>query len=166
MRNVVSLLLLAGAATATATVSGCTGPDSLGDSTTDRQIPPRGADDIYAWLEAGYHNDWHCEDEPQPKASVHSSNRICNNDILYDAREGDGIWPVGAASVKEIFKDGSIATYAVYRKVEAFEGGASWYWYEGNGDKVYANGEDEEGCTECHGTAPRDFVFTVIPRAE
>jgi hypothetical protein len=149
----------------------CTGPGTYGDPTSDRQIPPRGSDDILTWLEAGYYKEWHCEDGPQPRGTRggHNSNRICNNDLLYSAREGEGLFRVGAASVKEVFSSTSsttIALYAVYRKVTPSEGGDSWYWYEGAADDVIANGEGDDTCTGCHARAARDFVFTIIPRTE
>jgi hypothetical protein len=160
MRCVAFFVLAAAACT--------TGPETLGDPLSDRQVPPRGSEDIEMWLDAGYYNDWHCEDGPQPaREGGHGSNRICNNELLYDARNGNDLFPVGAASVKEVFSSsGAIAARAVYRKVTATEGGDSWYWYEGAGDTIVANGEGEEICTGCHAGAARDFVFTIIPRTE
>lgn len=154
-----SLLLVLG-------VAACTdGPDTLGDDPTSRQIPPRGSVDIATWLAAGYYKDWHCEPEVHlaRPGSPHGANRICNNELLHDARDDEGTWPLGAASVKEVVRESSIVVYAVYRKVEDAPGGDSWYWYEGLDDHVAANGQGDAGCTGCHSAAERDFVFTVVP---
>ena len=141
------------------------GPDSYGDDTTDLQVQPRGTNDILTWIEAGHYMAWNCEAAPHPARppGAHGTNRICTNDAL-SAATGEGPYPVGAAAVKEVFNGtGGIRLYAVYRKVEAAAGGDSWYWFEGSRDRVVANGEGDGTCTGCHGGAPRDFVFTVVP---
>lgn len=139
------------------------GPASLGDSLDDPQVPPRGADDVMTWIEAGHYNAWSCEAEAHPPraGSGHGPNRICSNDALVDAT-GD-VFPIGAAAVKEVFDgDGSIAAYAVYRKLTSATGGDSWYWFEGTRDGNVANGPGDSTCTGCHGRAPRDFVYTIV----
>src|SRR5262245_746303 len=130
----VSILLLASGFAACGE-----GPASFGDNLDDPQLPARGADDMATWIASGFYENWHCESEPHParSPSPHGRNRICNNDALQAAKSGDGPWPVGAASVKEIFGSSStIVNYAVYRKLEAGAGGDTWYWYEGHGDDV------------------------------
>jgi hypothetical protein len=141
------------------------GPESYGDPVDDLQVPPRGTNDFLTWAEAGHYNAWNCEAEPHPPRppGAHGTNRICTNDALSTAT-GEGPYPVGSAAVKEVFDgDGGIRLFAVYRKVEATTGGDSWYWFEGSRDRVVANGEGDSTCTGCHGGAPRDFVFTVVP---
>ncbi|HLL21237.1 MAG TPA: hypothetical protein VK427_03850 [Kofleriaceae bacterium] len=141
------------------------GPDSYGDELGNPQLPPRGSSDVTDWLAQGHYLSWNCEPEAHPKrpGSGHGPNRICTNTALSTAT-GDGPYPVGAAAVKEIFNDkGEIRQYAIYRKVEATTGGDSWYWYEGKGSDIVANGEGDSTCTGCHGRAPRDFVYTVVP---
>ncbi|MDQ3367475.1 MAG: hypothetical protein M3680_18805 [Myxococcota bacterium] len=152
-----------------AVLAACNDPgvDSFGDDVADVQVPPRGHADVFAWLEAGHYLAWSCEPEPHPRrpGSGHGPNRICSNTALQTAG-GDGPYPVGAAAVKEIFDDaGQLRQYAVYRKMTAGTGGDSWYWYEGFGDDVVANAEGDDTCTGCHGRAPRDFVYTVVPAA-
>jgi len=147
-------------------VAGCgdDGPASFGDDLADVQVPPRGSEDLLAWIDAGHYQSWSCEPEAhaQRSPSPHGRNRICSNDALGTAT-GDGPFPAGAAGVKEIFDGaGNITLYAVYRKVEDGTSGDSWYWYEGNRGDVIANGEGEDKCTGCHARAPRDFVFTVV----
>lgn len=141
------------------------GPASYGDPLTDPQVPARGHADVLTWLEAGHYQSWSCEAEPHgPRPpSPHGMTRICSNDALA-AANGEGPYPVGAASVKEVLDDaGAIRLFAVYRKVAAGTGGDTWYWYEGSADDTIANGEGDGTCTGCHAGAPRDFVFTVVP---
>jgi hypothetical protein len=142
------------------------GPTTVGDAVDDPQLPPRGSDDLLAWIEAGYYQSWTCEPVAHParSGSPHGANRICSNDLIAGS-SGTGPYPVGAAGIKEIFSDsGAITLYAVYRKVDAGEGGDTWYWFEGKRGNIAANGEGESGCTGCHSGAPRDFVFTAVGR--
>jgi len=145
---------------------GCTdpGPGTLGDPVDDPQLPPRGADDVTAWINSGFYRDWACEAAPHaPRApSPHGMNRICSNDLL-SAATGEGPYPVGAAAVKEIYSSsGAIRLYAVYRKTDDGDSGDTWYWFEGTQGDVAANGNGEGVCVDCHSHAPRDFVFTAI----
>jgi hypothetical protein len=144
---------------------GCSdGPGSYGDDLADPQVPPRGHHDVMTWLTAGHYLAWRCEDAPHParSGSGHGPNRICSNDALASF-DGAGLYPVGAAAVKEVLgSTGQIRLYAVYRKVAAESGGDSWYWFEGKGDNVIGNGEGDGTCTGCHARAPRDFVYTVV----
>ena len=140
------------------------GPGTYGDAMTDPQLPPRGADDLLDWIDAGHYLAWRCEEAAHParSGSGHGPNRICSNDLLAGAT-GDGPYPVGAAAVKEVYNSsGEIRLYAVYRKLEAAPGGDSWYWFEGDRDSNFANGPGDPTCTGCHAGAPRDLVFTVI----
>jgi hypothetical protein len=154
MRSVLLLLLV-----------GCSdGPATVGDPLDDPQLPARGTDDMNAWLTAGHYKSWHCEAEPHPARpnSGHSANRICNNDVLHADDGSEGPFVVGAAAVKELYDGDRIVGYAVYRKVTAGAGGASWYWYEAVGEDIIANGTDDDTCTGCHARAGRDFVFTRL----
>jgi hypothetical protein len=139
------------------------GPTTLGDPLDDPQIPPRGSDDLMTWIETGHYLAWSCETDVHPPrpGSAHGPNRICSNDALV-ASTGDGQFPVGSAAVKEVYSGEALRLWAVYRKVDAGGGGASWYWFEGTRTDIAANGEGESGCTGCHSGAPRDFVFTVV----
>jgi hypothetical protein len=141
------------------------GPTTLGDPTNDPQVPPRGSDDLLTWIEAGHYLSWQCEPEAHPgrTGSPHGKNRICSNDVL-SSSEGTGPYPVDAAAVKEIFSDtGSIRLYAAYLKVQAGEGGDTWYWFEGKRGDIVSNGVGDSTCTGCHSRAPRDFVYTHVP---
>jgi hypothetical protein len=140
------------------------GPTTFGDVVDDPQLPPRGSDDLLTWIEAGHYKTWACEPEAHPArtGSPHGKNRICSNDALVTST-GTGPYPVGAAGLKEILAEsGAIRLYAVYRKVEAGDGGDTWYWFEGKRGDIASNGEGDSTCTGCHSRAPRDFVYTAV----
>ncbi|MBA3452201.1 MAG: hypothetical protein H0T42_03770 [Deltaproteobacteria bacterium] len=135
-------------------------PDPDGGDVT--QVPPQGRTAVGAWLADGHYLAWACE--PQPHAArppgAHGTNRVCSNAAL--SASVAGTYPLGAASVKEIYSGGSISGYAVSRKVTAGTGAASWYWYEAFGTSVVADGIAAGGCAGCHAGAPRDNVFTHV----
>ncbi|MGE0871930.1 MAG: hypothetical protein AB7P03_25455 [Kofleriaceae bacterium] len=140
------------------------GPETYGDDLGDPETPARGWKDIATWLDAGHYRAWNCQPEAHAAVppSPHGANRICNNAALSGAAD-TGPFEPGSASVKEIYdSSGELALYAVYRKVEPGAGGDTWYWYEGRGDEVVANGEGDDTCTDCHARAPRDYVFTLV----
>jgi hypothetical protein len=142
---------------------GSDGPTTVGDPLDDPELPPRGSDDLLTWVEAGHYKAWACEDAPHPSRppSAHSTNRICSNALLASAT-GTGAFPVGAATVKEVYSGSAIAVYAVARRVDDGTDGSSWYWFEGNRSGAHYNGEGEELCVGCHARAQRDFIFTIV----
>lgn len=145
-------------------VAACTdpGPASVGDALDDPQLPPRGDADLRAWLAAGYYRAWRCEPAVHAarSPSPHGANRICNNAAIEPFALG---FPAGAASVKELVEGGTIIGHAVSRRLTDEPGGDAWYWYEAQGDHVFANGAGAGNCTGCHDGALRDYVFTVVP---
>lgn len=158
MRMPVPILMIAFAA--------CTdrvGQASFGDDLADPQRPARGASDTGAWLEQGFYQTWTCEAEPHAARppSPHGTDRVCNNDLLHGS--ASGAYPVGSASVKEIFDDaGRISGHAVYIKVSDGVGADGWYWYEAFGGEVATANPGSDNCTSCHTRAPRDFVYTHV----
>lgn len=140
----------------------------------DAQTPATGDPAVVrAWLDSKAYTKWACEPAPHPRrnGSGHSANRICSNTLL--ANHGAGEYPVGAASVKELFDaNNNLNGYAMLLKTKA--GGAeSFYWYENIGASVVANGLGDSGsaksvCTGCHsgagqnGQSGHDFVFTQV----
>ena len=129
----------------------------------DPQLPPQGHAALSGWLAAGHYLAWACE--PAPHAArppgAHGTNRICSNTLLSAADAGT--YPIGAASVKELYRDSAIDGYAVGVKVTAGDDAASWYWYELIGTSVVADGVGRALCANCHADAPRDHVFTQVP---
>ncbi len=136
-----------------------------------KMVPPQGADAMLAWITNGYYLEWNCEAEPHAArpSSPHGRNRICSNDLL-STNEAE-LYPIGAAGVKEIYADDSIAGYAVYLKTTDEAGGASWYWYEILNSGVIADGIGDAGieknvCVGCHVKAEKDMVFTQVMAKE
>ena len=130
------------------------------------QTPPPGQTNIEAWLQEGHYKKWACEAAAHPPRSPsgHSSNRICSNNLLSNAK---GTYPVGSASVKELFSGSEINGYAIFLKTRESSGGETWYWYERIGSSLIADGQGDSGkaksiCVSCHSQAPSDQVFTQI----
>ncbi len=129
----------------------------------ESELPPQGHVALQAWLADGHYKSWACEADPHPARppGAHGINRICSNAALSSSQ--NGAFPVGAASVKEIFTSaGQFRGYAVGRKVEGGDAAGSWYWYEAVGDTIYADGTNAGVCVSCHEAASRDYVFTQI----
>ncbi len=126
------------------------------------ELPPQGRDALVAWIADGHYLSWACEPDPHPARppGAHGRNRICSNAALSGSTAG--IYPVGAASVKELFNGDAITGFAVGRKVTTGTDAASWYWYEAFGTNVVADGVGAGLCASCHDGAPRDNVFTQV----
>jgi hypothetical protein len=139
-------------------------PDA-GAPAGDPQLPPQGQAALEAWLKAGFYKDWTCEDGIRDKRlnGAHGRHRICSNRGLIESL--DGLYPVGAASVKEMYEaDDRPNGFAVGIKVAAGADGNSWYWYERTGtsptSRPVADGVGAKLCgPDCHVKAPRDHVF-------
>jgi hypothetical protein len=138
----------------------------------DEQTPPTGAHAVDAWLAEGHYLGWRCEPEAHPPraGSGHRANRICSNDLL--AEHGTGEYPIGAASVKELYDDDDVTGYAVTLHF-APGGGDAWYWFERTSDGLIADGAGTSGapnstCASCHadagmnGRGGHDFVYTQV----
>ena len=152
-----------------ALVVGCTNDDPVAEKDAappgtqgDPELPPQGHAPIKAWLAEGHYKDWACEDTPHPARppGAHGTNRICSNAAL--SASTTGAYPVGAASVKELWQNGAITGFAVGLKIAEGNAAGSWYWYEAFGDSVVADGANKGICVNCHAGAPRDYVFTHI----
>lgn len=143
----------------------------------DAQTPPQSGADVDAWIAQGDYQAWSCEtaEHAARSPSPHGVNRICSNQLL--SAHGTGEYPVGAASVKEIFdaEGGDIVGYAVALHVSEGTDGGSWYWYEKiPGMGVVADGLGDTGpantiCVGCHQGAGidamhsgHDMVYTQV----
>ena len=129
------------------------------------QTPPTGQAALEAWLAQGHHKSWTCETVISPRRlnGSHGRHRVCSNQLLIDSTSGP--YPVGAASVKELFESGDLPNgFAVGLKVVAGPGNHTWYWYERTGRlatlQPLADGVGAPACgSGCHVLAPRDNVF-------
>jgi hypothetical protein len=133
------------------------------------QTPPMGQTDLEPWLAALHYQGWSCEVGVFPVRlnGAHGRHRICSNQLLKGSTSGS--YPVGAASVKELFDSGDKANgWAVGLKVRPGTGHDTWYWYERTGRlatlRPVADGVGAMNCgPSCHAQAPRDNVFITAP---
>jgi hypothetical protein len=140
-------------------------PADAAITSVDPQLPPQGHAALEAWLAAGAYKSWTCEVGISNKRlnGAHGRHRICSNRLLIEST--DGAYPVGAASVKEMYAtDDRPNGYAVGIKVAPGLGEESWYWYERTGtsptSSPVADGVGVKICGgECHAMAPRDHVY-------
>lgn len=140
------------------------------DVTGTPQRPPVGQTALETWLAAGHHRLWACETGifgPRLTGN-HGRHRICSNDLLRTSENGP--YPVGAASVKELFSAADQPNgFAVGLKVAAGTGAKTWYWYERRGPSPgaapLAQGSGVPECAVCHNTAVRDHVFITAVAA-
>jgi hypothetical protein len=149
-----------------------TGPPPPSD-----QVPPLGQAKLEPWLAAGTYKAWTCEKQiSSPRAApamptligTHGRHRICTNDLLLASNTVP--YPVGAASVKELFdaNDGPYG-YAVAVKVAPGTAANTWYWYERIGRLATLQpvadgiGDDKSPTAtcgnDCHSMAVDDNVF-------
>jgi hypothetical protein len=139
-------------------------PGDPGDDelVVDEQSPPVTHAELVLWLAEGHYLAWACEPEAHPARppGAHGENRICSNDLL--SQSASGRFPIGAASVKELVRDGEVEGFAVMRRITGDAAANAWYWYESVGSNVIADGRSPGICTGCHGGAPRDFIFTRV----
>lgn len=115
--------------------AGCPGKDAgcpgAAETPGDAQTPPTGkAETIDAWIAKGDYKSWKCEpaahDARSP--SPHGKNRICSN--TKTSAQGAGEYPVGSASVKELYDAAgtNITGYAIGLQVKAGTSGDTCYW--------------------------------------
>jgi hypothetical protein len=157
------VVLLAGCNGAAGTPDGAP-PDAVIAAGTP-ELPPQGHGALEAWLADGHYKSWTCEMGISNKRlnGAHGRHRICSNRLLIESTTGP--YPVGAASVKEMYAaDDRPNGYAVGLKVGEGNGEESWYWYERTGtsstSSPVADGIAVKICgMECHAMAPRDHVF-------
>lgn len=138
--------------------------DAGADSAAAGDIPPSGATELAAWIQAGSWRSWKCEAAPHgPRGnSPHGMNRICQNSIVTAAASGSGDFPVGAAFVKEIYDAmGSPMAVFVDTRRSATPGAAGWQFFMRGNDGMTM--DNAPFCATCHQGAPRDFSFTIVP---
>lgn len=131
-------------------------------ATPDPQLPPTDGAALLPWLEAGNYLDWTAESVIHPSGGPHGGNvRTYFNDALVASLTDEApAHPVGAASVKELYRNSSeIMGWAVSVKVAADSAaGAGWYWYELIGTSVFADSVGAGICVSCHRGNYRTFT--------
>ncbi len=143
------------------------GETSAGDTTTggmeEPQLPPGDVESLIAWLEGGEYTDWEAESGIHESTGPHFGNvRTFFNNVLFDSFEdGNGVHPIGAANVKELYGPGnSIRGWAVMIKRQ--EDAGQWYWFEVWDAEVLADTVAWDVCENCHGDGT-DNVLTPWP---
>lgn len=173
--GVAAALLIA----CSSSTSGNSSPDSgAGNGTTDSggagndQIPPMGQSALEPWLATGAYKMWHCETTAHAarSPSIHVYDRVCVNDAVANDATGTGVWPQGAACVKELFDPTDTTTvkgYAVSIKTQADSAnGDNWYWFEKEttgtvlADGLGSTGAPMTDCVSCHSAAGSDAMHT------
>jgi len=163
MRHTVVLAILAGF------VWSCGGSSGDLSDPGDPQTPPKGRANLEPWIAQGFYKGWRCEPAAHPARpfGAHGQNRVCSNELLSAA--GAGEFPVGSASVKEIYSGTDVAGYSVSRHTSAGTGGNTWYWYERIGSGSPTDAQGASVCVSCHQLAGsdssrsgHDFVYTQV----
>ena len=125
---------------------------------TGQQLPPQGLKLLLPWLTRRAYGAWQHQATVHESVGPHDHVREFFNDALYASLAmGLPSHPVGAAAVKEIYRE-DLKTqrgWAVALKLQAdSDGGAGWYWFEtltmDGSEGVYADGVGTLGCTKCH----------------
>ncbi len=130
------------------------------------QVPPSDPTAIGDWLDAGYYQGWHCEmgSHPARPPSPHGPAHVCQNSIVDGAVSGSGQFPVGATLVKEQLDGaGNLFAISVEARTSSAAGSAGWFYYRRQGTMVTHQGQAQSFCAGCHGTAPRDGVWFLVP---
>lgn len=123
------------------------------------------------WIRAEHYQAWACQEIREPAGpSVHGRVRVCANALA--ATHGAGEFPVGAATVKELYDATDVlvgVTLAAHTRAGATSD--TWFWFERRGDEITADGwfgARVEACVMCHEAAGRDaahpghdFVYTA-----
>ncbi|MCY1068675.1 hypothetical protein OV090_28305 [Nannocystis sp. RBIL2] len=149
------------------TTSGASTTSPASTTGDDDALPPTdSAEQLEAWLAAGVYESWPAESQLHASAGPHGGNvRTFVNPALAESLAASGTHPQGAASVKELYGDGTdeIVGYAVMVKLAPDSaGGDGWYWYERLDTTVYADDIGVNLCTGCHGGGS-DYVLTPWP---
>lgn len=120
---------------------------------------------LEAFLEADSYLDWPKE------AAIHASPihgdgvRVFYGPLAAQTvRSGAETFPAGAATVKELWKDGAIHGFSVWVKTDAdSQQGKGFYWYESfdNGSTVI-EGQGHATCVGCHSLG-KDYLRSERP---
>ena len=89
-------------------------------------------DALQMWLIAGHYKAWPHESKEHVSDGPHDSVKVFVSPLLLKSLDAKATeHPVGAAAVKEIYKDGKHAGWAVSVKLAPKSNeGKEWYWYE------------------------------------
>lgn len=124
---------------------------------------------LQQWLATGSYSRWQAESKTHPSEGPHGGHvrTFLSADLAASLAAGTD-HPAGAASVKELYGDGTAVTgWAVSVKLTGDSAdGDGWYWYEVFTTEP-AGTADYQGvgldlCTDCH-VAGSDYVLIPFP---
>jgi hypothetical protein len=162
MRSVTMMMLLAACGGGRA--AGV--PDAPADEPATIPTEPAA---LQQWLAAGNYSAWQSESKTHPSEGPHGGHvRTFLNPELASSLAAATDHPAGAASVKELYGDGTTVTgWAVSIKLAPDSAdGDNWFWYEvfttsPTGTADY-QGAGLDLCTDCH-VAGEDYVLIPFP---
>ena len=120
---------------------------------------------IRSFLRDKAYGDWRAEPAIHASTGPHGRVRVYFNDVLATSLESDATtFPLGAASVKELYDDTTLSGYAFMLKVQESGAPEAWLWWEGFAPEFEAQvyGRGIGGCDGCHGQG-RDKVVSRLP---
>ena len=122
------------------------------------------ANKVFKWLKHGDYRKYKAESAVHPSSTgaVHGEVKTYVNDKLdRSMMSGAEEHPVGAASIKELYKDGKLYGWAAAIKVKSGAKANGWYWYEvlstTDNSKPVAASLGSAKCVGCHSVGT-DFV--------
>ena len=131
-------------------------------------VPTKPAE-LQKWLAAGHYKKWPHETKPHPSKGPHDDVVVfLSPAVATTLNERKPVHPQGAAAVKETYKGGKHAGWAVGVKTKPdSDDGNNWYWYEvastaANAKPTY-QGVGYQACRECHGESTRDNILSAYP---
>ena len=121
---------------------------------------PTTPDEMQAFLEAEGYIDWPSQPVTTNEGPTHGLKKTYNNTLLNASlAAGNEVHPVGAASVKELYRDPDTRKgWAVEVKVAEGDEADSWYWYYAPSGTLSTEGLGPNFCSNCH-SGGSNFVF-------
>jgi hypothetical protein len=121
------------------------------------EMVPTNPDELFVYLQKGEYKSFVHESEMHRSKGPHDDVTTFMNPIL-DAsmKAGNTDHPLNAASVKELYKNGTMYGWAVMVKIkmDGDSKGSRWYWYEvtstTDAKEIYAEGVGASACAGCH----------------
>lgn len=140
--------------------------DMDGDMAAPVFDAPIESDALFKFLQDKKYSTFAAESMMHPSSGPHGQVRTFVSDKITAAVVQGSAFPIGAATVKELFtSDGTLRGWAVSVKVNDEGGVEDWYWYENfsvTQNQPVADGTDETLCSGCH-MAGQDMVLTTFP---
>jgi hypothetical protein len=135
----------------------------------DAQVPTNAAE-LQQWLATGGYKVWAHESKQHPSDGPHAETVVTfiSPSLAQSLAAKAKVHPRGAASVKELYKDGKHMGWAVSVKTaDDSASGQNWYWYEvfstAPSAKAPYQGVGVRLCRDCHDEGGSDQVLISYP---